>query len=305
MNYVIEVKIMNSRFLTPVITAFDKDGNVDKKGNINIWNYVMEGGIDGIVLLGSTGEFFAISMEQKKELILLAAEHIKGRLPLYVGISGMEIEDTIELAQYVTTLGIDGVLIVPPYYFALSDEAIEAYYRGILEKTDCKVYLYNFPARTGYDLKPKIALRLRQDYYKVVGYKDTVLNMDHTRELIKTMEEFPDFEILSGFDDNFAHNVLSGGAGAIGGLSNIYPELFSEWVAAFRENNLRQISSLQKKVDILTSLYEIGVPFVPVIKKAMMLKGVEIQDYCTYPILQVTEEQTEKIKKILSKIESL
>ncbi len=294
---------MDSKFLTPVVTAFDKEGNIDREANVNVWNHVIRGGTDGIVLLGSTGEFFAMCVEQKKELILLASKHIKF-IPIYVGISSLEIEETIQLAKYTTELGVAGVLIVPPYYFALSDEAIEDYYRGILDRIHCNVYLYNFPDRTGYDLKPEIALRLHRDYKNVIGYKDTVVNMDHTRELIKIMVEYPDFEILSGFDDNYAHNVLSGGTGAIGGLSNIYPELFSEWVKAFKNDDIKKISMIQKKVDILASLYHVGVPFVPVVKKAMMIKGVVMKDYCTYPILQVTEEQTADIKKILERVDA-
>ena len=127
--------------------------------------------------------------------------------------------------------------------------------------------------------------------------------MGHTRKLITTItKEFPEFVVLSGFDENFVHNIMCGGRGCIGGLSNLWPELFAEWTKAVNEGSLEEIERIQKIVDQLMDLYPIGTPFIPIMKKAMILRGIDIKDYCTVPFLQATEEQTAKIKEVMEKV---
>ena len=111
-------------FLTPVVTAFNKEGKLDAQANRNVWEHLIKGGIDGIVIMGSTGEFFSMSMEAKKELIDLATDYINKRVKLYIGTSCMTIEETVELSNYALEKGADAVMIIGPYYFSLSPESI-------------------------------------------------------------------------------------------------------------------------------------------------------------------------------------
>lgn len=295
--------MMEARFITPVVTAFDHNNNLDIKANQRIWDFVIEGGVDGIILMGSTGEFFAMTYEQKKELILEATKYIDHRVPLIVGTGTLSQTETIELTRFAKENNAEGVIIVPPYYFSLSQESVEQYFDAIASAVDTKIYLYNYPERTGYDLTPELMLRLRRKHENIVGCKDTVVDFAHTRKLIDTiLPEFPDFEIYSGYDDNFAHNVLSGGSGVIGGLTNVAPEVGSAWVKAFSENDIEKISYYQKQMDILAQFFEFGVPFVPLVKKAMILRGISMEDVSTPPLQKTTMEQVDRIKEILSKV---
>lgn len=297
---------MKASFITPVVTAFDKNYNLDIKANQRIWDFVIEGGIDGIILMGSTGEFFAMSIEQKKELILEAVKHINHRVPLIVGTGSTRLEETIELTRFAADEGADGVIVVPPYYFSLSQDSVEDYFDAIAGAVDTRIYLYNYPERTGYDLTAELMLKLRRKHDNIVGCKDTVVDFAHTRKLIDTiLPEFPDFEIYSGYDDNFAHNVLSGGSGVIGGLTNVAPELGSGWVKSFQENDIEKISYYQKQMDILAQLFEFGVPFVPLVKKAMILRGLPMEDVSTPPLQNPTNTQIERIKDIMRKVNIL
>lgn len=294
---------MKAKFITPVVTAFDKELNLDLRANRNIWDFVIRGGVDGIILMGSTGEFFAMPMEQKKEFIAKAAEYIKDRVPLIIGTGSTRLEDTIELSQYAKAHGATGVIIVPPYYFSLPDAAIEEYFNFVARAVELPIYLYNYPERVGYDVKPEVMLRLARSNRNIIGCKDTVTNFAHTRELIKRiLPEVPHFEVLSGYDDYFGHNVLSGGAGTIGGLSNVAPEVSSSWVKAFRDNDPEGMAHYQKQMDILAGIFDFGVPFVPLVKKAMILRGIEMEDYCTPPLIRADEEQTVRIRGILNRI---
>ncbi len=294
---------MMCQYITPAITVFDKEGNLDFEALGALYDHLIEGGVDGILILGSIGEFFAIPTESKKELIRFAVKHVNRRTQLLVGTASMDINETAILSKYSIEQGADGVVVISPYYFALTGQTLEEYYDRVA--TDCpgSLYLYNFPDRTGYDLSPEVTLRLLRKHKNIVGYKDTLAGMDHTRELIKVIKpEFPDFKIYSGFDDNFAHNVLSGGDGCIGGLSNLVPEVCSGWVKAFKNNDLPTITEIQKKIDQLMSIYQVGKPFVPYIKKAMMLKGIPVQDYCSFPLPAANEQDVLQLTDIMRRV---
>ncbi|MGG0737287.1 dihydrodipicolinate synthase family protein [Niallia taxi] len=295
-----------AQFLTPVVTAFDVEGNLDKQANKNIYDFLINGGIDGLVIMGSTGEFFSMQYSQKLELIDLVVDHVKNRTKVFIGTACMSTEETIALSNYAISAGADGVMIISPYYFALSDESIEYYYDHIAGEVKGDIYLYNFPARTGHDLSPEVTLNLLRKHENIKGYKDTVTDMAHTRKLIQTVQsEYPDFMIYSGFDENFAHNILSGGNGCIGGLSNVYPEIFSEWVKAINAKNLEKVAAIQKIVNKMMELYDIGNPFIPITKKAMMIRGVALQEFCQKPFIIPNQKQTELIESLLIEIDGL
>lgn len=294
---------MDANYITPAITAFDKNGDLDHDGLKSLYDHLIKGGVDGILILGSIGEFFAIPLEKKKELIRLAVNHISPTMQVLVGTGGMDVNETTELSGYAYEQGADGVMVISPYYFGLSDQGVEDYYDYVAGKCPGAFYLYNFPDRTGYDLAPRVALNLIRKHKNIIGYKDTLAGMDHTRELIKLIKpEYPDFKIYSGFDDNFAHNVLSGGDGCVAGLSNVVPEICSAWVMAFKENDMNKVAEIQRIIDRLMSIYQVGKPFVPFIKKAMSIRGIPVEDYSTFPLPRVTDEEARKLKQILEQI---
>jgi len=295
-----------ANFFTPVVTAFDSTGNLDIQANKNIYDNLIKGGVDGLVVMGSTGEFFTMTTDQKKQLIDLVVSYVNKRTKIYIGTSCMSVEDTVELSNYAINAGADAVMIISPYYFTLSDASVEFFYDQVASQIKGDIFLYNFPARTSYDISPNVTLNLLRKHKNIIGFKDTVTEMGHTRKLITSVsKEFPDFIVLSGFDENFMHNIICGGSGCIGGLSNIYPEVFSAWVKAMDAKDMDEASKIQKKVDVICDLYDVGTPFIPIIKKAMMLKGIGMKDYCTKPFIQATDAETEKIKAIMSEVEKM
>ena len=164
------------------------------------------------------------------------------------------------------------------------------------------VYIYNFPDRTGYNIAPETVLRLARKHSNLRGIKDTLTGVDHTREIIKAVKpEFPAFEVYSGFDDNAARNVLSGGDGVIGGLSNVVPEVCAAWVRAMRENDLAGIAMGQQKIDRLMDIYSVGAMFVPIIKEAARIRGIVPSSNCTFPMPAATSEQSKLISAILDR----
>lgn len=294
------------KFYTPVITAFNVDGSIDIDGNIAVIEHLIHGGVDGIVLMGSTGEFFSMKHADKLALIDLYVKHVAKRVELIVGTACMRTDETIALSNYALESGADAVMVISPYYFSLSDASVEKFFSDVATAVCGNVYLYNFPARTGYDLTPEVTLNLLEKHENIIGYKDTVFEVGHTRKLMQTiLPHYPDFEILAGFDEFLYHVATGGGAGAIGGISNLYPEICSAYAQAVNSKNQEEIYKTQQKINKLMDIYTIGTPFFPVIKKAMQLKGVPIQNVSTEPYLPPTAAQIEQIKQLMAEVEAL
>jgi len=291
---------MNAKYITPAVTAFTSDFHVDMEANRQIYDHLIAGGMDGILILGSIGEFFAIPLEEKKRMIREALAYVDHRVTVYVGTGGTVFEECAELSRYALEQGADGVMVISPYYFNLPDSAVLDFYDTLAGRIEGPLLLYNFPARTGYDLKPQVVLELARRRKNIIGIKDTVDVMGHTRALIQTVKkEFPEFLIYSGFDEFFSHNVISGGDGCIAGLSNFTPETASALARAARREDFGLLQEYQMRIDRLMSVYDVGEQFVPIIKKAMVLCGVPMKSVCARPMQEATDGETRRLEQIL------
>ena len=296
--------MMKAQYISPVITVFDKHSELDREGNICLYDFLIENGLSGVAVAGSSGEQFSMTGKQIKELIDLSVPYIKGKMKVLIGTGRLRIDETAELCDYAANKGADGVLVMSPYYFTLSADGIYDFYDEVAKSTKAKIYLYNFPARTGYSIPVKVAGKLARKHKNIVGLKDSVPGMDNTRELIcEIMPHRPEFEIFSGYDENFVHNVLSGGSGCIAGLSNIVPNKCSEWERALNAGDLKTVERLQKYINRMMDIYSVCTPFIPALKKALVLQGVIKSDRCISSFGEVTKDQEEKIREILGNLE--
>ncbi len=291
-----------ARFIAPALTPMTAEGHIDEKGAAALYEYLIAGGVDAVLVLGSIGEFVALPQEEKRRLISLAVRQVSGRLPVIAGTSDMLFENVVSLSEYALAEGAYAVIVVSPYYFQLEQEQIEAYYDALAARIPGRIYLYNFPDRTGYSISPETVRNLALKHKNIVGCKDTVPGMDHTRELIRTVKPLrPDFEIYSGFDANFAHNVLSGGDGCIAGLSNVAPEVCGGWARAVNALDWKEASVFQQKIDRLMEIYNVGSPFIPFMKRAVAIRGVPVDSRAEFPFPAVSEEQEIKLRDIMAR----
>jgi 4-hydroxy-tetrahydrodipicolinate synthase len=292
--------------LTPVITILDKQGKVDFEGNKIIINRLIDNGMNGLLFFGSIGEFFALSIEQKKKFIQFVVKTVDKRVPVLIGTGGTVQEEVIELTQFAQREGADGVVIISPYYFKLDSETIYQYYANIARNTSLPIMLYNFPDRTAADLTPDLVLRLAKEFSNIVAIKDTVDNISHTRKLIQILKaERPDFTILSGFDEYLIPNLMAGGDGVLCGLTNVVPELFAALFKAYQAKNFERVVTLNAKISILMNLYDITNPFIAGLKGAVALRGVSISTSVKEPAAAITPQQMNAIRDILAKADKL
>ena len=293
---------MNAAYLTPAITLFNEDGTLDLASQERLFNNLIDQGVDGILVEGSSSEFFAMPMNQRREMAKFAIEKIDHRVKLIIGTSSMVASEIVDFSNYCLEQGADAVMILPPYYFRFGAEALLQYYDRLAGKINGPIYIYNFPDNTGYTIPPETVLALAKIHPNIVGMKDTISGMDHTRELIKVVKsQIPGFEVYSGFDDNFAHNIMAGGDGCIAALSNVVPEICAAWAKAFRDNDLAGIAKGQQSIDRLMDLYAIRDPFLPVLKEACRLRGIAASSTGTFPMPNATVEDDARISALLTR----
>lgn len=292
--------------LTPVITVLDQKGRLDFPGNELVINRLINNGMNGLLFLGSIGEFTALTMEEKKEFIRYVVKIVSKRVPVLIGTGGTVQEEAIELTQFAEQEGADGVVVISPYYFKLTPEIIYRYYANIARNTALPMMLYNFPERTSSDLGPDLVTRLAAEFTNIVAIKDTVDNISHTRKLIQAVkQQRPEFTILSGFDEYLLPNLMAGGDGVLCGLTNVVPEVFSELLKAYETKDFGKVMRLNKKVSILMNLYDVSQPFIGAIKGAVAARGVAINPTVKEPAMELTEWQCAEIDKILMMAEQV
>lgn len=284
----------------PSITILDGNGNIDYEMWGHHLDHLADSGLNGILLFGSIGEFYSVNVEEKKKAIKFAKERIASRTKIFFGIGDTNYQNVIELAKYGQDLGVDAVVAVSPYYFGPSEQTAYKYYEGIARAVNIPIILYNFPDRTGSDLSPKLVLDLASQYSNICGIKDTVDTISHTRKVLNAARKAnSDFCVLSGFDEYYLVNRVSGGNGVLSGLTNIEPETFVKMHKAYEDQDYDTAISCAKRISHLMSVYDVCELFISSIKAGVKAKGLDICTNIFDPATQVSDDQLSEIKNIV------
>ena len=145
---------MNAAYLTPAITLFNEDGTLDLVSQERLFNNLIDQGVDGILVEGSSSEFFAMPMDQRREMAKFAIEKVNHRVKLIIGTSHMVADEIVSFSNFCLDAGADAVMILPPYYFHFDAAALLQYYDRLAQQIHGNIYIYNFPDNTGYTISP-------------------------------------------------------------------------------------------------------------------------------------------------------
>lgn len=293
-------KAMFQGIFCPSITITKKDGSIDRDLWARHLDHLIQAGIDGVLLFGSIGEFYAFSTETRKEAMEFAIRHVAGRIKVFVGVGDTDPDRVIELTAFAEQCGADAIVAICPYYFGPSQDCARRYYTSLAQSTRMPIILYNFPARTGMDLSPELVADLAAHHKNIVGIKDTVDNISHTRKIVAAVRPVsPSFSVFSGFDEYYTVNRICGGNGVLSGLTNVEPETFTTLHRAYEEGDFNQVMTSAQRINHLMAIYDAADLFVSAIKGAVKLKGLPISTDIREPAVQVSDDQMEKIKHIL------
>ncbi|MBS0304021.1 MAG: 4-hydroxy-tetrahydrodipicolinate synthase [Proteobacteria bacterium] len=231
--------------IVALVTPMHEDGRIDYDALRDLIDWHIAEGTDCIGIVGTTGESPTVSMEENCELIRVAVQHARGRVPIMAGTGANNTQEAIELTRYARQVGADCHLSVVPYYNKPSQEGIYRHFRAIAEAVDLPMVLYNVPGRTVADLLPETALRLAQ-VRGIVGIKEASGNIERAAQLIKHVPE--GFAVYSGDDGSAVALMLLGGQGNVSVTANVAPRAMHEMCVAAIDGNARAAAAMHLRL---------------------------------------------------------
>lgn len=274
-----------------LVTPFKKDFSIDTVALKSIVNYCIDGGVDYLVVLGTTGESVTLNKAEKMLVMDTIVKANAGRLPLVLGIGGNSTYRVAHEVQAFQSDDFDAILSVSPYYNKPTQEGIYQHFKAISEVATKPIILYNVPGRTGSNMLPSTVLRLAADFQNIVGIKEASGDMIQVQELIVGKPE--GFHIISGDDATALATVLAGGSGVISVLGQGLPEEFSKMIRFGLEGNQEEASKLQEAMsEGMDLIFEEGNPAgIKVVFETLQLSGVTVR----LPLVEASPELKAKI----------
>ena len=281
--------------LVAIVTPMLEDGRLDLARFKSLIDWHIAEGTDGIVVVGTTGESPTVDFDEHKELIRVAVEHAKGRIPVIAGTGGNSTAEAIELTESAKKAGATACLSVVPYYNKPTQEGLFQHFRKIAETVDLPMILYNVPVRTVTDMQNDTVLRLAL-LPGIIGIKDATANMERGTDLIKRAPR--NFAIYSGEDAGALALILLGGHGVISVTANVTPRMMHEMCAAALVGDVKKARELNLRlIDLHQKLFVETNP-APV-KWAMAQMGL-IEPGLRLPLVPLSERFYDTVREALA-----
>lgn len=276
-----------------MVTPFDDKGAVDYNGLTKLTHHLIDGGIDYLVVHGTTGENVTLNAEEKKKTLATVVEANNGKLPIILGLGGNNTADTAKLfSNLVFDSGVDGILSVSPYYNKPTQEGIFQHYKYLSEQSDLPIIMYNVPGRTSSNMLPETTLRLAE-LKNIVAVKEASGDMEQIMHVIAHKPK--DFFVISGDDPLAFPLAAAGGDGVISVIANAFPRAFSDMFRATFQSDMALARELHYKcLPIIPKLFQEGNP-------AGVKEVLRFLDICgnnvRLPLMPVSQELSTALKQ--------
>lgn len=232
------------RLLTAMVTPFNADGSINYAAGADFADWLLANGSDGLVVEGSTGEAATMDMDEKIKFMQTIVARVNGRAKIVAGAGTNCTASTIDLVKKMEACGVDGVLVVGPYYNKPTQEGYYQHFAAVAKATKLPIIVYNVPGRTGGNIAPETVARLAADFSNIVAIKEAAGNVAQTAELYRVLPE--DFSIYSG-DDGLILPFLSVGAcGLISVLANVNGNILQQLMQAYSEGRVKDAADINK-----------------------------------------------------------
>ncbi len=282
-----------------LITPFTANGAVDFAAVAKIVDNLIEGGVDYILVLGTTGETPTLTADERKALIRFVRDRVAGRVKLMVGVGGNCTRDVVATLEKWDLSGYDAILSVNPYYNKPNQEGLYQHFKAIAEASPLPVMLYNIPGRTGVNMTPETIARLANDCENIIGVKEASGNLEQM-EQVKALTP-SDFLLISGDDGLTVDVIKRGGVGVISVLANAYPAETKEVVELALAGNIDEAEKKLQALDaVISALFEEGNPVG--VKTTLYLKGV-CSNTMRLPLVPGSDALQAKIKNLIAEYE--
>jgi 4-hydroxy-tetrahydrodipicolinate synthase len=283
-----------------MVTPITREGKVNESALRKLTNYLIEGGVHGLFPVGSQGEFYALTFEEKKRIIEVVVEETRGRVPVYAGTGAITIREAVALTRMAEAAGVSAVSVVTPYFIKPNDAELMEFFTAVAKATRLPVILYNNVGRTGVNISADFAVRASK-IDNIVGIKDSSGDLTLTAEYIRRTDE--SFSVLAGRDTLIYGTLCYGGKGAIAATANVAPKVIVEIYEAFMAGDHKRALTAQYRLAPLRLAFDLGT-FPVVIKEALNLMGIEA-GVGIPPVGGISPKAKEELKEILKKMELL
>lgn len=275
---------------TAIATPFNEQG-VNLQEFARLVEEQIKNGVDSIIVCGTTGEAATMTEEERLQTIECAVKVSNGRIPIIAGTGSNNTKAVIEMNKKVEKLGVDGVLVVTPYYNKTTQKGLIMHYTEIAKNTTLPIILYNVPGRTGVNIKPETALELSK-IENIVAIKEASGDLSHVAKIVNLCRD--NLNIYSGNDDQIIPILSLGGIGVISVLSNIRPKYTHDMCYAFFNNENEKAAKMQiDAVPLINALFSEVNP-IPV-KEALNIEGYNFGDP-RLPLIKLSEENRKKLE---------
>jgi 4-hydroxy-tetrahydrodipicolinate synthase len=279
-----------------LVTPFHKDGSIDFKNFRKLIDRIIDGGVEYLVPLGTTGESVTLTKDEKRAVIDMVVEVNEDRVPIVLGLGGNNTQEILHMMEDTDFTHIDAILSVSPYYNRPSQRGIYQHYKLIANSAPVPLILYNVPARTGSNMDAETTLELAHDIKNIIGIKEASGSIEKAMKIIKGKPK--DFLVISG-DDALALPIIScGGDGVISVYANAVPKDFSEMVRAALEGNNDKARRLHyKHLDMIQAIFVDGNPAG--VKGLLSVMDI-CSEYLRLPLVHVTKPTLNKFEAMLA-----
>lgn len=282
------------RVSTAMVTPFDKKGHIDFSKTTQLVNYLIDNGTDSLVVAGTTGESPTLSKEEKLALFDHVVKVVAKRIPVIAGTGSNNTYASVELTRRAEQLGVDGIMLVAPYYNKPNQEGLYQHFKTIAEATTLPVMVYNIPSRASVNIHHETIIRLSK-IPNIVAVKEASGDLNAMTHIIANTDH--DFDLYSG-DDAIAIPILSiGGAGVVSVASHVIGNEMQEMVKSFLNGDHEEAAKLhQKLLPIMQGLF--AAPSPAPVKTALQIKGLDVGSV-RLPLVPLTEQERASLSKLL------
>jgi len=292
------VKDVNFKGIIPaIITPFTKTGEIDEEAFQENIEFLIESGVHGIAVAGSVGEFFSLATGERKTLFEITVAQVKKRITVLAGTGAITTKEAIELTEFACDAGVDGVLIITPFYLQPDTEDIIAHYRAISDAVDIPICLYNLPSRTNVNLTPAIVDKLA-NIDNVVAIKESSNDLIQMSEIIRLAGDR--IKLMVGNDPLLFPALMMGAVGCISPSPNMMGKMVVDMYHYSKSGEAEKAREIQYKICLLRTIYGLGT-FPTAIKEAVNLLG-RPGGFPRKPALPLGEKEREKVRRVLTEL---
>lgn len=276
-----------------IVTPFKDDG-IDYEKLESLLNWHVKESTDAIIICGTTGESATMSLSEKQEIIKFTVDKINKRIPVIAGTGSNCTRSSVELSQYAEKVGVDGLLVVSPYYNKSSQAGLIKHFNMIADSVNIPLILYNVPGRTGVNIQPQTVKELSK-HKNIRAIKEASGDISQVAEIARLVPE--DFYIYSGNDDSIVPLLSLGGHGVISVVANILPKDTHDMVMAYLEGDVKRAAKIQLDMKALIDALFIEVNPIPV-REAMNILGMDV-GLCRLPLVPMGYDNKKLLEKEL------